>query len=98
MSREDVHENWRAPEQLSIFCRTIFDVGHYMLILSFMSRAQSNDDGAFVPSSRPRGRPVGDKTVEDAVRCVSLSCHTTAAKLTWWNGKLSNKNRVVSTC
>ena len=62
-----------------------------MLILSFMTRAQSNGDGA-VPASRPKGRPVGDKTVEDAVRCVSFSCHTTAAKLTSWNGKLSNKN------
>jgi hypothetical protein len=68
-----------------------------MLILSVMSRAQSNVDGAFVPASRPKGRPVGDKTVEDAVRCVSFSYHTTAAKLTWWNGRLTNENRVSST-
>ena len=63
-----------------------------------MSRAQSNDDGAFAPANRPNGRPVGHKTVEDAVRCVSFSSHTTAAKLTWWNGKCSNENRVWLAC
>ena len=68
-----------------------------MLILSFMTRAQSNSDGASVPASRPKGRPVGGRTVEDAVRCVSFSCHTTAAKLTSWNGKLSNDNKDLLT-
>jgi hypothetical protein len=68
-----------------------------MLILSIMRRAKSNNDGASAPAGRPKGRPVGDKTVEDAVRCVSFSCHTTASKLTSWNGKLSNENKDLST-
>ena len=62
-----------------------------------MTRAQSNGDGASVPAIRPKGRPVGGKTVEDTVRCVSFSCHTTAAKLTSWNKKLSNENRGLLT-
>jgi hypothetical protein len=57
MSQVDLHEKWRAPENLSIFCRTMFDVGHKMLILSFLSRAQSNDSGAFAPANRPKGGP-----------------------------------------
>ena len=69
-----------------------------MLILSFMSRARNNEDGVFAPANRPKDRPVGHKTVEDSVRCVSFSCHTTAAKLTWWNGKLSNDNQVLLAC
>ena len=67
-----------------------------MLILSFMSRATGNDYAAFGPAIRSKGRPVGVSTIEDAVRCVSFSCHTTAAKLTWWIGKLSNENGVLS--
>jgi hypothetical protein len=81
-----------APEKLSIFCRTTLNCWTGMFILSFMSSATGKDYGASGPAIRSKGRPVGVSTVEDAVRCVSFSWHTTAAKLAWWNGFLSNEN------
>ena len=66
-------------------------VGTLMLILSFMSRAQGNDYGTFGPASGSKARAVGVRTVEDAVRCVSFSCQTTAAKLTCGMENLQTK-------
>ena len=85
LSGGDIHEKWRAPENLSIFCRTTFKSWNRNAHTCIHVKSTRNDDGASGPASRPKGRPVAENMVEDAVRCVCFTCHTTAAKLTWWN-------------